>query len=360
MTLKTRLDQYLRDETLESVWFAEPNSFAWLTAGGNNVVDRDSSIGIAAAGYDGSRVRVVTDTIEAARLADEELADGIDLETFPWYEQTLAEAVASLAATPAAADFDVSRFEPIDPGVLRQPLTPSQREAYRALAVAVAEAVETAGRTAHAADTELEVAATIRRLLECRDISTPVVLVGGSERAQTYRHYTPTTAELGAYALMSVTAERDGLYASCTRTIAFDPPAWLSDRTHDAMRVEATALAATRQVGTAGGTASDVFAGIQEAYTAVGWDGEWQHHHQGGAAGYAGREWIATPTHEAPVVLPMAYSWNPTIQGAKSEDLHLVTADAVEPLTVTGDWPTREVTAATDDLTLRRHAVLER
>lgn len=360
MTLTTRLDQYLRAESLESVWFAKPNSFAWLTGGGNNVVDRDSTIGIAAAGYDGTRVRVVTDTIEAPRLATEELDDTIEVESYPWYEQTLAAAVADTASTPAAADFTVPGFATIEPGALRQPLTPDQLAAYRALAGTVAEAVETAGRTAKATDTELEVAATIRRLLERHNISTPVVLVGGSERAQAYRHYTPTTAELGAYALISVTAARDGLYASCSRTIAFDAPPWLPDRTHDAMRVETTALAATQAAGTADGTAGDVFAAIQAAYDAVGWDDEWRYHHQGGAAGYAGREWIATPDHSAPVVLPMAYSWNPTIQGAKSEDLHLVTADSIEPLTVTGDWPTREVTAVNDSLTLARPAVLER
>jgi hypothetical protein len=63
----------------------------------------------------------------------------------------------------------------------------------------------------------------------------------------------------------------------------------------------------------------------------------------------------------------MAYAWNPTVQGSKSEDTYLVTADGVENLTATGDWPTRSVepvdtdaTATAADAALERHAPLER
>ena len=38
MTLQERLDSYLDSTDLEAVWFARPNSFAWLTGGGDNVV----------------------------------------------------------------------------------------------------------------------------------------------------------------------------------------------------------------------------------------------------------------------------------------------------------------------------------
>ncbi|MFC6771502.1 aminopeptidase P family protein, partial [Halorubrum pallidum] len=61
-----RLDEYLDARGLEAVWFAKPNGFAWLT-GGDNVVDDDADIGVAAAGYDGE-LRVIADNIEADRL----------------------------------------------------------------------------------------------------------------------------------------------------------------------------------------------------------------------------------------------------------------------------------------------------
>jgi len=150
--------------------------------------------------------------------------------------------------------------------------------------------------------------------------------VGSAERAQSYRHYTSTDAELGDYALLSVTAERDGLFTGCSRTVTFDPPDWLEERTHDAMRVEATALAATREVGRDGGTAGDVFEAVQEAYATLGWEGEWENHHQGGAAGFAGRGVDRHPRQRRPGRTSDGLRLEPDGPGAKSEDLHLVTA----------------------------------
>jgi len=366
MSLTARLDAYLERHDLAAVWFARPNNFAWVTGGagangaGDNVVDRSGDIGVAAAEYDGDGLTVVTDDIEGPRLREEELDDSVAVETYTWHERDLATAVTDVSPAPAAADFHVPGFDTVDASALRQPLTERQQADYRELSAEVAAAVETVARRVEATTTERAVAAELRGELASAGIESPVVLVGGADRAQRYRHYTPKPEPLGKYALLSVTAERGGLFTSCSRTIAFDAPDWLSERTRAAMRVEATALAATRAVGRNGGTAGEVFAAIQDAYDAVGWDGEWRHHHQGGAAGYAGREWIATPDSADPVVLPQGYAWNPTVQGAKSEDTHLVTDDGIEVLSGTGEWPTERVEAVGYDDALTRHAVLDR
>ncbi|TQQ80371.1 M24 family metallopeptidase [Halonotius roseus] len=360
---RARLDAYLDDRDLAAVWFGRPNSFAWLT-GGSNVVDREGPVGVAAAGYDREQgFRVVTDTIEAPRLRDEELPDAFTIEAADWYADSLADAVAERSPTPATADFDVAGFEAVDASSLRQPLADADIEGYRAVGVDVAEAIESVARSLSPADTERAVATDLRAALEARGLVAPVVLVGGDERAQAYRHYTPSDTEIGDYALLSVTAHRGGLYASTTRTVAFDAPDWLADRHRAAARVEVSALAATqRSAAAAGDDAGSVFAAIQDAYAAVGWPDEWMNHHQGGAAGFAGREWIATPDHAARVFAPMAYAWNPTVQGAKSEGTVLVADDAIEPLTTTGDWPTIDVAAVDTvaDVRLSRPAILHR
>ena len=337
-----RLDRYLDERGLEAVWFARPASFAWLTRG-NNVVSRGEEVGVAAAGYTGEGVEVVTNTIEAQRLRDEELPEGTPVTEFPWYETSLAEAVRDRSPTPAAADFDVGGMDRIDASPLRQPLSDRDVEAYRSLGRDAAAAVEGVCREIGPETTERAVAASLRGRLSAADIDSPVALVGGSHRAPRYRHYTPTDVEVGDYALVSVTAEREGLFASLTRTVAFDPPEWLAPRHRAAMEVESAALAATRRVGRSGGVASEVFEAIQDAYAEVGWPDEWRHHHQGGAAGFSGREWIATPASAERVALPMAYAWNPTVRGAKSEDTVLVSEEGFEVLTATGGWPTETV-----------------
>ncbi|QIB75201.1 M24 family metallopeptidase [Halogeometricum borinquense] len=355
---RERLDEYLDREGLDAVWFARPNSFSWLT-GGSNVVSRDADVGVAAAGYDRDDGWVViTDNIEAQRLADEELPDEFTVEETAWYESSLADAVADRTTGSAAADFDVPGLASVNASALRQPLSETDIERYRELGRETADAVERVARELEPEDTEHEVAAALKISLSTRGINAPVVLAGGSERAQKYRHFTPTFTELGDYAILSVTAERGGLYASTTRTVAFDPPEWLSERHSQAMQVETSALAATQAVSRLNGTASSVFDNIMAAYEHLGIPEEWREHHQGGAAGYAGREWFASPDTERPVETPMAYAYNPTVQGAKSEDTVLVTEDDAEVLTTTGEWPTRPVRGWDHEFAIERHEIL--
>ena len=345
-----RLDDYLAETGLEAVWFARPSNFAWLT-GASNVVDREASVGVAAAGYDGS-LRVLTSNNEAPRFAEEEL-DGVPVESFPWHERSLAEAIAERSERPFETDFDVAGAERVPTTRLRTPLTETDVERYRELGHETATALESVCRTVEKSDSERAVAARLRERLSVRGIDSPVLLVGGEERAPAYRHFPPTKAEIGGYALVSVTAQRSGLHASATRTVALDPPDWLAARHEAAMTVEAAALAATKRLSNEG-TAGDVFREIRDAYAEVGYPDEWQKHHQGGATGFAGREWKATPGSTADLQTPMAYAWNPTVEGAKSEDTALV-GEGVETLTATGEWPVREIDV--DGATLVRHAV---
>lgn len=350
---RDRLDVYLTQEDLEAVWFARPSNFAWLT-GGSNVVDREPETGEAAVGYDGDELTVITTNIEAPRLADEQLNADTAVESFPWFETSLVDAVADRSPTPAAADFAIDGMAHVGAAQLRIPLTDPDIERYRTLGTETAAAVESVAFDIDAEDTERAVAARLREELFARGIDSPVVLVAGAERAQKYRHFPATDTTLDGYALLSVTGARDGLHASTTRTVAFDPPEWLKARHETTMTVDAAAIAATSRLAGAG-TASDVFSVIQDAYADAGYPDEWRKHHQGGAAGFAGREWKATPTGTQMIEKSMAYAWNPTVEGAKSEDTVLVADDTTETLTTTGEWPTHEID--TGEGTVVRHAI---
>jgi Xaa-Pro aminopeptidase len=354
-----RLDDYLAAESVDSVWFARPGNFAWLT-GGDNGVDRTNQLGAAAAGYDGQQVRVVTSNNERARFEAEELPSDVTVDAAEWHEASLADLVGDAASGQVAADFDVPGSADVDPSRFRWPLTDDEIDRYRNLSVQTTEAVEAAVRDATPETTENQGAAVLAQELLSRGLHAPVLLVGGDDRAQRHRHFTPTDTPLGDYAVYTVVAERAGLHVAVTRTVAFDAPEWLQARHDAAGRVAATAVAATAEEAHEGGTAGDVFTVIQESYAAVDEPGEWREHHQGGAIGYGSREWIATPDASMPVSRPMTYAWNPTVRGAKAEDTVLVTDDEVEVLTVTGDWPTTEYSSTAHDRTVTGHDILHR
>ncbi|ESP89351.1 M24 family metallopeptidase [Candidatus Halobonum tyrrellensis] len=361
-----RLDRYLDDAGAAELWLLRPRNVKWLTGGTDTVVERGTPTGVAALGYDGESARAVAPNNEADRMREEELPEGVPVETYTWHERSLPEAVAEAAAEGAAADADVPGLGVADLAPLRLPLTPGDRERLAAASEATADAVETVGRSVAAADTEYETAGRLREELHERGLESPVVLVGGSDRAQRHRHFTPQAVELGAYAVLTVVAETAGLNVAATRTVAFDPPEWLGERHAAASRVAASAVGATREAAAAGGTAGDVFDAIEGAYDAVGWGDQPERHHQGGAIGFESREWTATPGAADPVTAPSPYAWNPTVEGAKSEDTVLVGADGtdggdgVDVLTDTGEWPTSSYDAVDREFALDLPDVLVR
>jgi antitoxin VapB len=89
-----------------------------------------------------------------------------------------------------------------------------------------------------------------------------------------------------------------------------------------------------------GATAGDIFAAGAKAYADAGFPGEWRLHHQGGAAGYAGREWTITPGGTQIVQESQSFAYNPSITGTKSEDTFVLRPDGTADfLSVTGQWP---------------------
>lgn len=62
-------------------------------------------------------------------------------------------------------------------------------------------------------------------------------------------------------------------------------------------------------------------------------------HHQGGAAGYRTREWVAHPKCVEQVRQRQAFAWNPTVTGAKVEDTIIVTENGTETITASPDLP---------------------
>lgn len=147
-----------------------------------------------------------------------------------------------------------------------------------------------------------------------------------------------------------------GLVANLTRLVHFGPPPReLREKLEKVITVDAKMIART----VVGAGLADIFHAGMAAYAAVGFPQEWKLHHQGGVAGYNGREILATPNSQEIVQDGQAFAWNPSIRGVKSEDTIIVQGDSREFLTGSGRWPTLAIELS-DGSTLMRPDLLVR
>lgn len=290
-------------------------NFAWLTAGGTGHILQSSETAIVAMLVTRDDVVAITQNIEAARLADEELV-GLDIEvaSMPWWEPAAIDTEALRrvgAGRRMVRDFEL---EP-DLVAVRSILSDFDRNRIAILGQIARVAMEGALATARPGMSENDlVAELLGRLPGCR---FPVVLAAADGRIARYRHPLPGDAPIRSRVMLVLVAERWGLHVALTRIREFEPPdADLARRIEAVTAVQAAMHAATR----AGATFGDVFAATQAAYAAAGYADEWRDHHQGGTIGYQARERIATPADPTVIDPGMAFAWNPSIAGAKAED----------------------------------------
>jgi Xaa-Pro aminopeptidase len=346
-----RTRAFMQENGLDALMLARGDNFAWLGCGADNLVNHAAEVGVAGWLVTQDDITLVTNNIEAERMVTEEVR-GLDLDTpaaFPWHEPAcrleilddLTDGMDACAAddgTPGwdalPAGFQNLRFELIDPELSR----------YRALGIEISGAVEDAARSVEQGMTERDVAACMQRNMQKQGIVPIVLLVAADERIKQWRHPIVKDAEVERACMLVTCGRRQGLICAITRLVHFGQ---LSDdlrQRHDAVcNVDARIMAATRP----GTRIPDVFAEMQQAYADNGFDGEWQYHHQGGATGYLGRDYIANPNCEQTVQENQAFAWNPSICGTKTEDTMLARMNAVELLTSPGqDWPVLEVEAS--------------
>ena len=346
-----RVREFLAERGLDVAVLSTRHNFAWLTAGGCNHVSTSSALGAAALAVLRDRAVCVANTIEAPRLAAEELSGlGIEMLTHPWYESPASVWTDLLGALRVGTDHGGLGVQtvPLGPAFdhLRWALSTWEMDRYRRLGRAAAEALEAACRATRAGHSEAALAARISGPLQAQGIRTPVVLVAADDRVKHFRHPLPTDAVFRGCGMGVVGAERWGLHVSATRLFSFEPLSLELRARHEAVcHVDAELIAATRP----GHTLGEVLAVGQAAYAAGGFPDEWQSHHQGGSTGYLGREVKAVPGDPTPVLENQAFAWNPSISGTKSEDTIVVTADGNELISSTGQWPCRTYPAGGRD-----------
>ncbi len=343
-----RLARVIADEGLAGILINSQPNFAWLSAGGTNGVDssRESGVGTLLVRRDGRKF-VLANRIELTRLMIEQLS-GQEYEPvdFPWEEEKanpslVAEMARSLTETdlPLGSDLSLgSSVRVVDTAIARARyrLTASEVDRFRALGREAGEAIGQMARSLTPGLSEREVADRAADSLARIGADSIVTLAAADERLRRFRHPTPTGLRWNKTLMVVVCARRGGLIASLTRIVcAGTVPDDLRQRTRSAAGVMARLLSATRP----GASGADLYDVAVRAYRDAGFPGEEHLHHQGGAAGYRTRDWVAHPACAERVVEGQAFAWNPSITGTKVEETCIALSEGTEIITTTSGWP---------------------
>ncbi|MBI2914483.1 MAG: M24 family metallopeptidase [Firmicutes bacterium] len=354
---RARVTRLLDEKKLDAVLVSSRANFAWLTCGGDDRVAANTECGVATIIASRDSLKVFTTNIEAQRLMDEELGgEGFEVVAVPWHEdrgdhlRRLVEGLKLGADVPFPGALDVGA----DLGRLRRSLLPAEVARYREVGRSAAQALESACLGVRPGLTEFDAAAKLDAELLKRGLVPNVTLVASDERIRLYRHPIPTVKAIERYVMLVTCAYRWGLVAAATRIVSFGklPPELRMK--HDAVvRVDASMMAATLP----GRPAASVFERAVRAYEEVGFPEEWRLHHQGGATGYANREYVATPACKETIADRQAFAWNPSITGTKSEDTIVLNEGRPEVITCgSQDWPLVDVSV--DGTVIRRPDIL--
>jgi antitoxin VapB len=351
-----RLRALLDARGLDAIRLRRVSSFAWATGGADSAVNTASDLGVGELVVTRDRRYLVTSNIEAPRFADEDrlVAQGWEPVIGGWFEASPADALTAGLAVGADSALAGATDLAGAMAALRARLLPAEQARFRELSRRSASAMDAAVRAIRPGMSERRIAGLLAGETTSRGVWPVVVLVATDERIRRFRHPLAVDRALERHAMVVLCGRRWGLVCSLTRFVHLGPLPDDLRRKQDAVaRVDATFIAATRP----GARVRDVFARAVDAYRATGFADEWKLHHQGGAAGYEPREFVARPDSDEEVADGQAFAWNPSITGTKSEDTVLLAGGSSDIMTEMAGWPVIE--CAVDGTTYRRPAVLE-
>lgn len=306
---------------------------------------------IAALLVDREGDHLVTFNNEAGRIAAEELPAGVSLHSVPWYGNLHEAAAAVGQASRAGAGAPLAESAAaMALRAARQQLLPGESARYAQLSAEMAGIMTEVLSTARPDTTEFELVSALAARVVAAGAEPLVLLCNGSSRSD-FRHPLATHAPLGRRAMAVICARRDGLVANLTRWVRFDAG------TPEELDAEARIAAVEADIFDAtvpGARLDRVFDEIKAAYARHGFGAEqWEQHHQGGPAGYAGRDPRVTASATDSVVPNQPFTWNPSGPGVKIEDTVQLTDSGVKVLTVDDRWPATTVNGLLRPVTLQ-------
>lgn len=338
MLPETKLQNWLKQQYYEGILLSKRNNFSWLTQGQTNHIVNTTEFGVADLLIFLDKKFCITTKMESRRIMEEELQDlGYELVEAEWYEGTEAKLSQLCQGKKMCADHTRAGMDDVSASLreLRSCLSEKEIARYGELCLQAALTLECLCQQIQPGMTEYEIAGNLAQKVITQGHNPQVILVATDERIFKYRHPIPTGKKLERYAMLVLCAEQGGLVANVTRFVHFgNLPPVIEENKRKLAVIDTIMNAATRP----GTSVGEVFNLGIAAYAAAGHPEDWRYLHQGGPTGYASREYLATASSSAPILVNQAFAWNPAIYGFKSEDTLMVGEKSNRFLTHTGQW----------------------
>ncbi len=333
----------LEEMGCEAILLLMPAHVAWFTTGVNvrGLIADSERPGV----YTNGRQRwLICSNVDTQRLFDEELDQlGFQLKEWTW-ENGRADLLANITSgRKVAADrpfpnlpMAIDKLRP-----LVRKLSWYEQTAYRELGKSVVHAVEATARNFAHGQTEEEIGGQLAHRLLRHGIEPVATSITANGRGAKYRRPGVASVPVTRTCVIQATGHRDGLYATCSRTVSFQEPSEEFRLAHDLAIKQAALL---RSLSLPGVTATAVGEAARGVLAKTAFEFDWRFSQPVYGAGRFPAEELRRGGQEDPLATGQAIVWQPRVGPAAVIDTVIVTT--TEPpilITPPEDWPVKRL-----------------
>lgn len=356
----SKLREVMKEKNLDGIYISKQEHFAWVTAGGDNIVTRFVEDGICAIFITKDGQYFICNNIEMQRMIDEEYLDQLGFEGMGmwWYENRTMEHVRGLIGENGAfaADVPLPGSSDANPMIreLEKVLTENEIGRYVHLGAVFSDVIENYMATIKSGDSELEIAGRLSAKMWESGLEPVLLLIASDDRIYKYRHPIPTEKKLEKLLMISCNARYKGLVTKITRMLHFGKIQEDFQLQYRQTADIENAMAAATKPGMDDIVPYNIAVKMYEDF---GYHEMWKVHHQGGPQSYTNGFYLITPTTHNVIKLHQCYGYNPSITGTKTEDGFIVTEEGPLFITYPVAFPTLK--SIVDGISFNRPGILE-
>ena len=330
-----KLRASMQEKGFDAVLINKSEHFAWITAGGDNIVTRFVEGGICTILITMEKRYYICNNIESLRMVEEEFLDqlGFEARLMQWFENRTMEyaqeivgfgVLASDSGAPGTEDAnEILRYH-------EKVLCENEIARYVHLGKVFSNVIESYMQTIRPGDTEIAIAGRLGAKMWENGLEPVLLLIAADERIDKYRHAIPTAKAAERVVMISCNARYKGLITKITRMVHFGKAsAELLEQYRQTVEIENACAAITRP----GLDDVEILHLCRKMYADFGYPEMWKVHHQGGPQSYTNGFYLITDDRHEVVRLHQPYGFNPSITGTKTEDAFIVMEDG--PLFIT-------------------------